>query len=64
MNDKQIAQLSGWVRPRVKKYTSFNLAMKGFRAFITAASQDKSISSTKVSNEFVCMLQFAIELMK
>jgi hypothetical protein len=45
MQDRQVAQLSGWVKPRVKKYTSFSSAMKSFRSFITTAAQDKTLVS-------------------
>jgi len=49
MNDRQIAQLSGWVKPRVKKFTSFEAALKGFRAFITVAAQDKTLVSQSMA---------------
>jgi hypothetical protein len=45
MTDRQLSQLSGWLRPRVKKYTNFSAAMKSFRGFVTTASQDKSLVS-------------------
>ena len=45
MNDRQIGQLSGWVKSRVKKFNTFDSALKGFRAFITTAALDKSLVS-------------------
>ncbi|KAJ1396416.1 helicase C-terminal domain-containing protein, partial [Ochromonadaceae sp. CCMP2298] len=44
MNDRQLSQLSSWVRPRVKKFTSFVTAMSSFRSFITAAALDKELA--------------------
>lgn len=45
MNDRQIAQLSSWVKPRVKKFTNFGTALNAFRTFITNAAQDKNLIS-------------------
>lgn len=45
MQDRQIAQLSSWVKHRVKKYNSFGTALKEFRSFITTASLDTSLVS-------------------
>ena len=45
MNDRQIAQLSSWVKPRVKKFTNFGVALQAFRTFITNAAQDKNLIS-------------------
>ena len=33
-NDKQLSQLSGWLRPRVVKFKTFNDAMQGFRRYV------------------------------
>lgn len=38
--DRQVDQLSAWLRPRVKKYNSFATAAGEFRAFLTAAMTD------------------------
>jgi hypothetical protein len=56
MGDKQVAQLSGWVRSRVCKYRDFQVALKSFRAFVTKAALDKTLVSKVVINSFYMYL--------
>ena len=41
--DKQVSQLSSWVRPRLKKYAQFPTALTDFRRFITTAMADPDL---------------------
>ena len=41
--DKQVSQLSSWVRPRLKKYAQFPSALSDFRRFITTAMADPDL---------------------
>lgn len=49
MQDRQIAQLSSWVKHRVKKYNTFSTALKEFRSFITTAALDTSLVSQSMA---------------
>jgi hypothetical protein len=40
----QQQQLSGWIRPRVSKYSDFSGALQAFRCFCTAALQNKALA--------------------
>jgi len=43
LKDSQKAQLSGWVRGRLIKYTQFNNGMENFRKFISGAMSDPEL---------------------
>lgn len=42
-NDKQVQQLSSWVRPRLSKYQRFPQALVEFRRFLTSAMADPDL---------------------
>ena len=42
-NDRQVQQLSSWVRPRLCKYTKFPQALVEFRRFLTSAMADPDL---------------------
>ncbi len=43
MNESQSSQLSAWMKPSVRKFQQFALALAGFRTFVTHAMHDKSL---------------------
>ena len=42
-NEKQVNQLSSWVRPRLKKYSKFPTALVDFRRFLSSAMSDPEL---------------------
>lgn len=44
LQDRQISQLSSWLRPRLKKHAGFAAAIEEFRSFYKAALTDKELT--------------------
>jgi len=49
-SDRQLSQLSGWVRPKLKMYSTSLDAVRDFRSFITKAMADPTLAVQVLSS--------------